>query len=156
MNKDFEVLNGGLTDLQKDERDILKGLPNLQWDERDVLIQQLLHQSIREMQSKVEQIAIEQNNIKEEVSLVKKDLNNKVTLDHGQQQALNNAKRKTVEVLWANNEINKTIHDTKRKLHGAAGKALNDAFGVSSYRDIKEKDFDKAINFIKSWRPRIV
>lgn len=143
MNKKFEVFTNS-------------NLPTLQSDERDILIQQLLHQGLKEIQNKVERIAIDQNTLKEEVVQVKHDLNNKVTLDHGQQQALQNAKKKTVEVLWANNEVNKNIHDTKRKLHGAAGRALKDAFGVSSYRDIKEKDFDKAINFIKGWRPRLV
>jgi hypothetical protein len=141
MSKKYEVLNGGFSTLPRDER--------------DVLIQQLLHQSVREMQTKVEQIAIEQNSIKEEVSQVKKDLKKK-TIDYGQQQVLCNAKNKRVEILWANGDINTTIHDTKRKVHAKAWKDLKDAFGVASYRDIREKDFEEALNYLKSWRPRIV
>jgi ORF6C domain len=141
MNKKYEVLNGGLPDLQKDERDLF--------------IQQLLHQSLREMQSKVESVVIEQESIKEDVTQVKESLKRK-TIDYGQQQVLCNAKNKRVERLWKDGDVNKLIHDTKRKLHAKAWKDLKDAFGVASYRDIKEKDFDEALNYIKSWRPRMV
>lgn len=141
MNKKYEVLNGGF--------------PTLARDERDVLIQQLLHQSVKEMQSKVESIVIEQNTIKEEVSQVKDALKRK-TIDYGQQQVLCNAKNKRVEKLWAEGDINKTIHDSKRKVHAKAWKDLKDSFGVASYRDIREKDFDEALNYVKSWRPRMV
>lgn len=104
----------------------------------------------------MERVVINQEALKEEVSQVKDDLNNRITLDHGQQQAVQNAKKKRVERLWREGAYNKDVHDTKRKLHGAAGSALNNAFGVSSYRDIKEKDFEEALNFVKNWRPRIV
>jgi len=149
MNKKerlFEVISGA----------VANELPVLEQDQRDILIQQLLNQSLREVQTKVERIAIEQSHLKEEVHQVKQDLNNKVTIDYGQQQSLQNAKKKRVEKLWAEGAVNLNIHDTKRKLHGAAGKALNDAFGVSSYRDIKEKDFDEALNFVKAWKPRLI
>lgn len=143
MNKKLELFNG-------------RNVPQLERDERDLIIQQLMQQSVRELQNQMERVVINQEALKEEVSQVKDYLNNRITLDHGQQQAVQNAKKKRVERLWREGAYNKDVHDTKRKLHGAAGSALNNAFGVSSYRDIKEKDFEEALNFVKNWRPRIV
>jgi len=128
---------------------------NLEKNDRDVLIQQLMNQNLQEVQSRVERLETNHNSIKEEVSQVKSDLKNKITLDHGQQSALQYVKKRRVEELWkAGGEFKKVI-DTKRKLHARAWSDLYRSFGVSSYRDVKSKDFDAAINWMKTWRPQL-
>jgi Rha family phage regulatory protein len=94
--------------------------------------------------------------IKTDVDTLKKDVQERLTIDYGQQLSVDNAKKKRIEFLWNEGHINTEIFDTKRKVYGAVGKELKFAFGVSSYRDIKQKDFEEAINFLKGWRPRSI
>lgn len=141
MKNNLEVIKSDFTNLEKSDR--------------DVLIQQLMNQNLQEVQRRVERLETNHNSIKEEVSQVKSDLKNKITLDHGQQSSLQYVKKRRVEELWkAGGEFKKVI-DTKRKLHARAWSDLYRSFGVSSYRDVKSKDFDEAINWMKSWRPQL-
>jgi len=94
--------------------------------------------------------------IKEEVKSLRHDFTQKLTLEFGQQRAIENAKKNRVYYLWETAVINTEVHDTKHKVFAAMGKDLKDAFAVNSYRDIRQKDFDEAIQYIKAWRPRIV
>lgn len=94
--------------------------------------------------------------IKEEVKNLKYDFNNRLTVDFGQQRALENAKKNRVYYLWETAVINTEVHDTRHKVFAAIGRDLKNAFAVNSYRDIRQKDFEEAIQYIKSWRPRIV
>ena len=128
---------------------------NLEKNDRDVLIQQLMNQNLQEVQSRVERLETNHNSIKEEVSQVKSDLKNKITLDHGQQSSLQYVKKRRVEELWKSGGEFKKVIDTKRKLHARAWSDLYRSFGVSSYRDVKSKDFDEAINWMKTWRPQL-
>ncbi|MBE7096544.1 Rha family transcriptional regulator [Bacillus cereus] len=81
-------------------------------------------------------------------------LQNTMTIDYGQQQALNNIKTQRVEKMWE--EFGGIgVYDTKRKMYAKFGKDLKNAFAVSSYRDIAAKDFEEAINYAKAWRPSL-
>ncbi|HDR4683596.1 transcriptional regulator [Bacillus cereus] len=81
-------------------------------------------------------------------------LRNTMTIDYGQQQALNNIKTQRVEKMWE--EFGGIgVYDTKRKMYAKFGKDLKNAFAVSSYRDIAAKDFEEAINYAKAWRPNL-
>src|SRR5699024_12000826 len=83
---------------------------NLEKNDRDVLIQQLMNQNLQEVQSRVERLETNHNSIKEEVSQVKSDLKNKITLDHGQQSSLQYVKKRRVEELWkSGGEFKKVI-----------------------------------------------
>lgn len=42
-----------------------------------------------------------------------------------------------------------------KKLFPKIHRNLRDAFGVPTYKDIRKKDFDEALSWIKSWRPLI-
>jgi len=99
-----------------------------------------------------EEIAV----MKEDVTHIKYQLNSQMTIDYGQQSAILNAKNQRVEKLWAEDQVNKNIFDTKRKLHAQAWRDLKLAFAVASYRDIRRKDFDEALQYVKAWRPRMV
>jgi Rha family phage regulatory protein len=97
--------------------------------------------------------------IKTEVENIREDLvklDRSMTIDYGQALALNNAKNARVKYLWDNSIINKDVHETIRKVYAAAGRDLKNAFGVNSYHNILQKDFEEAMNFVKSWRPRLV
>lgn len=141
MSKSLEVIKGNFEGLERNDR--------------DALIQQLMHENIKEVQNRVERLETNHNSIREEVSQVKKDLKEKITIDYGQQSALQHMKKKRVEELWkVGGEFTKVI-DTKRKLHARAWSDLYRSFGVSSYRDLKAKDFEEAMNWMKVWRPQI-
>ena len=101
-------------------------------------------------------LAKEKHETDQRINKLETDVNKRMTIDYGQQQALLNAKNKRVEKLWNENRINLAIHDTKKKVHAKAWKDVKDAFGVSSYKDIREKDFEEALAFIQAWRPRMV
>lgn len=101
-------------------------------------------------------LAKEKHETDQRIGKLETDVNKRMTIDYGQQQALLNAKNKRVEKLWAEDGINKAVHDTKKKVHARAWKDVKDAFGVSSYKDIREKDYEEAMNYVEAWRPRMV
>lgn len=93
--------------------------------------------------------------VKKDVDELKDKIDKQMTLDYGQQLALSAAKNRRVEKLWDELPYNE-FHDTKRKLHAQAWKDLKFAFGVASYRDIRQKDFQEAVNYVNAWRPRMI
>lgn len=101
------------------------------------------------MQGEVERIKTSQNKLKEQVSQVREDLDERITLDYGQQAALQHAKKKRVEELWSIGGEFQKVLDTRRKLHSRAWSELYRTFGVSSYRDVRDKDFEEALNSMK-------
>ncbi|HLR41882.1 MAG TPA: ORF6C domain-containing protein [Pseudogracilibacillus sp.] len=124
-------------------------------DERDIIIQQLMQQNLNELSTEMERIKTDQNAQLERIEKVESDVKNKITLDYGQQAALQHAKKKRVEELWkVGGEFTKVL-DTKRKLHARAWSELYRTFGVASYRDVKSKDFNEAVEWIQVWRPQM-
>lgn len=93
--------------------------------------------------------------VKKDVDELKEKVDKQMTLDYGQQLALSAAKNRRVEKLWDELPYNE-FYDTKRKLHAQAWKDLKFAFGVASYRDIRQKDFQEAVNYVNAWRPRMI
>ncbi|WP_241475444.1 Rha family transcriptional regulator [Priestia flexa] len=93
--------------------------------------------------------------VKEDVIQLKDQVNNQMTIDHGQQVVILATKNKRVEKLWSERQINTEFFDNKRKVHAQAWRDLKLAFGVASYRDIKKKDYEEALAFVKAWRPRM-
>lgn len=88
-------------------------------------------------------------------------LNNKIdqrmTLDYGQQLAIESAKKSRAEALWDEiSQFNSELYDSKRKLYGRFGSDIKRAFAVASYRDIKQSQFEEALAYVKSWRPSLV
>ena len=87
--------------------------------------------------------------IKTEVAEIKEQVANKITLDHGEQQAINHAVKKRIESIFPDYQ-----EDTsKPKLYSQIHSHLRRAFAAPSYRVIKSKDFEEAMAWIKSWRP---
>lgn len=146
MNKN-ELIENEKFDIEK-----MNGLSN---EELDVIQKRALAVQLERVNDKLEKIEITQNNQGKALEEVKHDLNNKITLDYGQQAALQHAKKKRVEELWKLGGEFQKVLDTKRKLHARAWSELYRSFGVSSYRDVKSKDFEEAMEWINVWRPQI-
>ncbi|OUA60388.1 Rha family transcriptional regulator [Bacillus thuringiensis] len=91
--------------------------------------------------------------LKRDVEQIKKDINERITLDYGQQQVIRNAVNKRVHKLWEENKIDKELYVTTRKVYSALWKNLKDAYQVNAYPNILQKDFGEALSFIEGWRP---
>ncbi|WP_336950401.1 Rha family transcriptional regulator [Bacillus cereus] len=94
--------------------------------------------------------------IKTEVQQIKVDLNERMTVDYSQQIAIRNAVNRRVYKVWEDGIINRNIHDTRRKVFSALWKDIYERFAVNSYHNVRQKDFDEVIDYIKVWRPRLV
>ncbi|WP_242295176.1 Rha family transcriptional regulator [Bacillus cereus group sp. BfR-BA-01426] len=91
--------------------------------------------------------------LKRDVEQIKKDINERITLDYGQQQVIRNAVNKRVHNLWNENKVDKELYATTRKVYSALWKNLKDAYQVNAYPNILQKDFGEALSFIEGWRP---
>lgn len=94
--------------------------------------------------------------IKTEVQQIKVDLNERMTVDYSQQIAIRNTVNRRVSKLWDDGTVNRNIHDTKRKVYSAIWRDVYASFAVNSYHNVRQKDFDEVIDYIKAWRPRLV
>ncbi|WP_099157302.1 Rha family transcriptional regulator [Virgibacillus ndiopensis] len=72
-----------------------------------------------------------------------------ITLYHGEQRRLQRAVGSKVYSLTSDKEYRKSLFS---ELH----REIKDRFGVSSYKDIKRKDMQTAINYIENWIPKKV
>lgn len=104
----------------------------------------------------IKMTATEMIKTNERIDTLEYQVNNQMTLDYGQQQALLNQKNIRVEQLWNRVDFSHTVYDTKKKVHARAWRDLKNAFGASSYKDIRKKDFEEAVAFIKHWRPAMI
>lgn len=91
----------------------------------------------------------------ERLNVIEHKLDQQMTIDYAKQQALLNAKNIRVETLWNNADWSSSVFDTKKKLHARAWRDLKNAFGASSYKDIRQKDYDEAMNYMRAWRPSL-
>ncbi|PFC85138.1 Rha family transcriptional regulator [Bacillus anthracis] len=94
--------------------------------------------------------------LKTDVEQIKEDINERMTIDYSQQEAIRGAVTRRVYKLWEDGTVNKMIHDTRKKLFSAIWKDVKASFAVNSYHNIRQKEFDEVIDYIKVWRPRLV
>ncbi len=84
-------------------------------------------------------------------------IDQRMTLDYGQQLAIESAKKSRAEALWDEiSHTNSELYPSKAKLYGRFGSDIKRAFAVASYRDIKQSQFEEALAYVKSWRPSLV
>lgn len=101
----------------------------------------------------------EQKKIKNRIEIVEDKLNNQLTIDHGKQRLVQRAVAVKVYNRLDENKtysscarvFPSTCGEISRKYFAALYRDLKNRFGVGSYRDLKEKDYELAINFINSW-----
>lgn len=119
-----------------------------------------MEQTIKQQQlpQTVEEMIIAQANsmlkFKSEVntkfSSLEHKVDNQITLDHGKQRTLQKAVGKRVIEL-----LNGTDTDDYRKYSkkyfAACYRDIKDRFGIPSYKDVKTKDYESALNYIRNW-----
>lgn len=93
--------------------------------------------------------AEEISHIKSDLDIVKHQVSEELTLNHGQQQTLHHEIKKRVESIKNDYEL------TKRELYSQIHSHLRRAFAAPKYIFVKRKDFDEALSWVKSWRPLI-
>lgn len=103
------------------------------------------------------QLLVKQTETEVAITDLTEKVDERMTLDYGQQLAVERAKKKRAEHIWKELEERPSeLYETKRKLYGRFGSDLKRAFAVSSYRDIRQNQFDEAISYVSNWRPALV
>ncbi len=82
-------------------------------------------------------------------------LENSMTIDFAQQRRLQNkAKAKAIEVLGGIESFAYHNNSTRTKVFSTIWRDYKDYFMLGSYRDTAKKEFDKAVEYIDSWKPQ--
>lgn len=117
--------------------------------------------SVEEMIISQAQSVIE---LKNRFEVLEDKVNNQITIDSGKQNKLHMTIKKRVYerfdslikgYLFYERTNDKTCtfdKKLKKSLFSAIHRELKNKFGVPSYRDIKEQDFESAITFAENWR----
>ncbi|WP_447579940.1 Rha family transcriptional regulator [Acinetobacter baumannii] len=87
--------------------------------------------------------------IKNDVQLIKHQVSEELTLNHGQQQTLHHEIKKRVESIKEDYQL------TKREIYSQIHSHLRRAFAAPKYIFVKRKDYEEAVAWVKSWRPLI-
>lgn len=81
------------------------------------------------------------------------ELKNSLTLTHGQELAIQEAKRRRVRDMFDRYGDDHPFLDSKAKFHSRCGSDLKKAFNVPRYGEILRKDFEEALQYVQAWRP---
>lgn len=82
---------------------------------------------------------------------LKDKVENQIRIDYGQQRAIQKKINYKIELEY--NGFLLVNSKSKRSWYMAMYKGIKDKFQVSSYRDLKLKDFDECVEFIDNWIP---
>jgi Rha family phage regulatory protein len=93
--------------------------------------------------------AEELNVMKNDIQLIKHQVSEELTLNHGQQQTLHHEIKKRVEGIKEDYEL------STREIYSQIHSHLRRAFAAPKYIFVKRKDFEEAVAWVKSWRPLI-
>ncbi|MCY1690707.1 BRO family protein [Exiguobacterium sp. SL14] len=103
------------------------------------------------------QLLEKQEETESAITVLTEKIDLRMTLDYGQQLAIEQAKKRRAEELWRELvEKPSDLYDTKGKLYGRFGSDIKRAFAVSSYRDIRQNQFEEALSYVKHWRPTLI
>jgi Rha family phage regulatory protein len=94
--------------------------------------------------------AEEMSLIKNDIQLIKHQVSEELTLNHGQQQTLHHEIKKRVEQIKGDFE-----KVSKRELYSQIHSHLRRSFSAPKYLFVKRKDYKEAISWVKAWRPLI-
>jgi Rha family phage regulatory protein len=88
--------------------------------------------------------------MKSDIQMIKHQVSEELTLNHGQQQTLHHAIKKRVEDIFGDyTEV------TKREVYAQIHSHLRRAFSAPKYIFVKRKDYEEALSWVKTWRPLI-
>lgn len=89
--------------------------------------------------------------LKDKVESLETKINDRITLDHGQQTALHHQIKKRIENMYQDYKE----QYSKQQLYSQLHSHLRRAFAAPKYVFVKASDFEEAMNWVKSWRPLI-
>lgn len=144
------------------------GSKALQWKLKYIEAFNKMEQAIKNKPIPIEDMMImqleEQKKIKNRLETVEYKLDKQMTIDHGKQRSIQREISKKVyeRVEYVCNDLkipsknykgNQTpeFKEMKSKYFQNLYREIKNRFGVASYRDIKVKDFDYAVNYIRNW-----
>ncbi|MEH6945051.1 ORF6N domain-containing protein [Bacillus sp. JJ722] len=93
--------------------------------------------------------AEEVSSMKNDIQFIKQQVNDELTLNHGQQTALHHQIKVRVESIKEDYEL------TTRELYSQLHSHLRRAFLAPKYIFVRRKDFDEAMAWVKAWRPLV-
>ncbi|MFP3892761.1 BRO family protein [Exiguobacterium indicum] len=103
------------------------------------------------------QMLVKQEQTEAAITVLTEKIDERMTLDYGQQLAIERAKKQRAEHIWKELEEKPSdLYDTKGKLYGRFGSDIKRAFAVASYRDIRQNQFEEALNYVSNWRPALI
>lgn len=103
------------------------------------------------------QMLVKQEQTEAAITVLTEKIDERMTLDYGQQLAIERAKKLRAEHIWKELEEQPSdLYDTKGKLYGRFGSDIKRAFAVASYRDIRQNQFEEALNYVSNWRPALI
>ncbi|NMH83299.1 ORF6N domain-containing protein [Heyndrickxia coagulans] len=91
----------------------------------------------------------EQHEIRKLITQVDQKVEEQITLDHGEQRRLQKAIASKVYELESDPAA-------RSKLFREIYREIKDRFAVASYKDVKRKELQSAINYVENWIPRRV
>jgi hypothetical protein len=80
---------------------------------------------------------------------MKNKIENQIRIDYSQQRVIQKKINCKIELDYLLDLGSKS----KRSWYMALYKGIKDKFQIASYRDLKQKDFDKCVEFIENWLP---
>ncbi|QAS52839.1 Rha family transcriptional regulator [Halobacillus litoralis] len=90
-----------------------------------------------------------QDQMDEKLHQIETKVDQQITLDYGEQRRLQKGvARRVYEFTNDKREASRLFREAYRE--------IKDRFGVASYKDVKRKDLQSAINYIENWLPRQV
>lgn len=125
------------------------------WLKRDVLpaIRKTGSYQAENKPMTVEEMIISQaesvKEVKQDLQELSSKVDNQITLDHGEQRRLQKAL--AIRVYSLTEDLSE-----RKKLFSQGHREIKDRFGVSSYKDVKRKDLQAAVNYIANWIPKKV
>jgi Rha family phage regulatory protein len=87
--------------------------------------------------------------VKTEMKEVRGLVENQITLDHGEQRRVQIGIASRIYELESNKE-------NRPPLFAELYREIRNRFGVTSYKDIKRKDMNTALQYIEAWVPRVI
>lgn len=108
--------------------------------------------SSKNIQTEFEQyVNIALNKLEPQIKEIENKLENQIRIDYGQQRFIQKKINCKIELEY--NGFLLVNSKSKRSWYMTLYKGIKDKFQVASYRDLKQKDFDKCVEFINDWIP---
>ncbi|MDQ0158849.1 Rha family transcriptional regulator [Alkalibacillus salilacus] len=106
-------------------------------------------QSIIQSMKLTVETAEKQEATEQKVALLERKVDEQITLDYGEQRRFQKGVAKRVYNFTSD-------QDEASRLFRELYRDVKDRFGVASYKDVKRKDLQQALNYIEHWLPRQV